>query len=486
MKKVFIKLGLFLFGIILVLTPFGIFKLVAHNQPHIYSKTYYAALVDKVHYLDSIKNEKKIILVGGSNVAFGFNSKLIEQEFPEYKVANFGLYAMLGTKIMMDLALEYVNSGDLVFVIPEINSQSTSLYFNSTATLKAIEDDISILFKLNRNNFEQTVGEYFNFVKERSSYSSIIEPSGVYQRKNFNKWGDIEYLGVDEFGEVVSLRTQNQMSSRRFIDPRVKFDSNDISIEFVNYLNNYCFAVNKKGASLFYEFSPVNSLSLDCDEQSVVNYYWFLREKLHFNVVGNPLDYVIDPHYFYDSNFHLNDSGAILRSFNFVSDMYRDIFKVSKAPSFDLPSMPDYPEEDILDEDDDPMCIYFDLEEIEGGYCINSIKEGYDESEIRLPIVYNHKYVMGISEYTFIKSPQLETIYVPTCYTYFENKAFDDSNLKKVYLEQTAPEKLGVDFTGGLINNVKQGFKIMVPRDSYQSYLTDYNWQFYKNYLEAY
>ena len=182
----------------MVLSPFGVFVLYGSNQPHIYSKTYYAALVDKVNYLESVKTEKKIILVGGSNVAFGFNSELLENEFPEYKVVNFGLYAMLGTKIMMDLALDYINDGDLVFVIPEINSQSTSLYFNAESTLKALEDDMNIIKKLPKDNRDAVIGSYFDFVKERKKIKEVIIPKGVYQRDNFNQYGDVFYEEVDE------------------------------------------------------------------------------------------------------------------------------------------------------------------------------------------------------------------------------------------------------------------------------------------------
>ena len=118
MKKTVTKLLLFVLALSLIITPFFVFYKINYNKPHIYSKTYYAALVDKVNLLEKNKNNRKIILIGGSNVAFGFNSKILEEEFPKYKVINFGLYAALGTKLMIDLSKEYINQGDLVFVIP--------------------------------------------------------------------------------------------------------------------------------------------------------------------------------------------------------------------------------------------------------------------------------------------------------------------------------------------------------------------------------
>ena len=487
MKKFLVKIGLLFFGVLMALSPFGVFLLIANNQPHIYNQTYYAALVDKVHYLKSLKNEKKIVLIGGSNVAFGFNSELLEEEFPEYRVVNFGLYAMLGTKIMMDLAKDYIKTGDMVFIIPEINSQSTSLYFNAEATLKALEDDRGIIKKLPREDKQKVYGEYFSFVAQRGKNKTTITPSGVYQRKNFNKYGDIEYLSTNEGGEVVSLRKQNQMKPRRYIDPLVEFNKNDLSNDFIEYLNNYSKKISKKGARLYYEFSPVNSLSFKGEQQNVVDYYWYLRENLNFDVVGNPLDYLIDPHFFFDSNFHLNDSGAILRTYQFASDVYRDILKQSKVPAFAIPEEPDYPASETIDDENDPVCENCTFFETDNGYLLTGLKQEYNSKDIRLPMVYNHQYVTGISKETFKNISSLAEITVPKSYTYFENGAFDGcSSLKKIYLEQDDPSLLSVDFTGGLIDSDSAHYKFYVPTQSYQSYLTDYNWQFYKNYLEVY
>lgn len=483
MKKFLVKISLFILGIALAFTPFGIFMLVGHSQPHIYSKTYYAALVDKVHYLESIKNEKKIILVGGSNVAFGFNSKLIEGEFPEYKVVNFGLYAMLGTKIMMDLALEYVGPEDMVFLSPEINTQSTSLYFDPLSTLKATEDDESIIFKLPKDNRESTIGKYFSFVKERGEYNSPIEPSGVYQRKNFNKYGDINYSETDFEG--ILYRSRNRMILH--YDPTMMVDySYSIDQSFFDYVNEFNEAINKKQAKLYYTFSPVNDLSV-IDQEKASNYYWNIREKLACQTIGNPNEYIIDPHYFYDSNFHLNDSGAIYRTYYFVKDIYRDIYLKSQLPKFDIPEKPSYVEIDPGDVDDDPNVVYFNLKEEESGYVVTGLKDNaLDYEELRLPEVYDHKYVIGISPYAF-EGSHLKRITIPNSYRFFENKAFDNClSLTRVYLETITPSNLVVDYLGGLLNNISNEFKFMVPIQSLNSYKVDYNWQFYREYLLGY
>lgn len=354
MKRVLIKLSLFLLGILLVLTPLGIFALATHNHAHIYNKSYSAALIDKVNYLESVKNEKKIVLIGGSNVAFGFDSELLEQEFSDYKVVNFGLYANLGTKIMMDLAIHYVGKDDLVFIIPEVNTQSTSLFFNSVDVWQAIEDRPDLIWKLPEDNRLAAIGGYVEFSNERNKHDAVVEPEGVYQRKNFNKYGDILYEELDDNG--IPYRAANRMKVH--YDPTMPVDySYKIDQSFFNYLNSYNSEIKNKNAKLYYSFSPVNSMSV-INKDDLSNYYWSIRNHLSFDVVGNPDEYIIDPHYFYDSNFHLNDAGAILRTYKFAQDIYRDVELSKKSPSFDEPEMPGYVSDGDITDETDVLTVY--------------------------------------------------------------------------------------------------------------------------------
>lgn len=483
MKKIFIKIAIFVSAVLLVLTPFFVFTLVSSKQKHIYSKTYYAALVDKVHRLETLKNKKKIILIGGSNVAFGFESSLIEKEFPDYEVANFGLYAMLGTKIMMDLALDYVEDGDLVFVIPEINSQSTSLYFSAESTLKAVEDDMNIIWKLPKDNFDSVIGKYFDFVIERAKQKEIIQPSGVYQRSNFNKYGDIEYNEVDENG--IPYRSANRMALHYDPTMMVDFDYK-IDQSFFDYLNEYDSKIKSKKGSLFYSFSPLNEKSVQ-NKNSIDNYYWSIRNKISCKTIGNPSEYIIDPHYFYDSNFHLNDAGASLRSYIFIQDIYRDILHEAKCPSFPIPTMPEYIDEDATT-DDSETALFFEYVDYEDCLLISGVKSDHaNDFDIILPSVANGKKVIGIAKEAFKKCTSLEKIVIPSSISILMDGCFGNStSLKKVYIETHKPSDIIVSYTGEMTNGTGSDFRIFIHNDCYTDFAADYYWGAYSSIFERY
>ena len=467
----------------MVFTPFGIFALSTHFQPHVYSKTYYAALVDKVHNLESYKNDKKIILIGGSNVAFGFNSEYLEKEFPDYKVINFGLYAMLGTKIMMDLALPYISEGDMVFLSPEINEQSTSLYFDPISTLKALEDDTNIINKLPDENRDAVIGSYFEFAINRGKQKQIIEPTGVYQRKNFNNYGDISYEEVDEDG--IPYRSRNRMALH--YDPTMMVDySYKIDDSFFDYVNSYSESVSKKKANLYYCFSPVNEKSV-IDKEVETDYYWKLRKNLSCKVIGNPSEYIMDSHYFYDSNFHLNDSGSIYRTYLLTQDIYRDVFNTAKSPSFVIPDMPPFVDEGDIEEDSETAkCFkYIDYED---SLLVSGVREEYlDYENIVLPEFANGKRVVGIEEYAFKECTKINNIVIPTYIRILKDGCFGKCpTLNTVRIDTYNPGDIIVSFTGGLTEGVADGFKFYIHHEAITSFATNYYWGTYSSFFMGY
>ena len=86
--------------LLLVLLLPGLLLGAGAALPEYYGESYYAELPAMVEKLKTTQGPK-IVLVGGSNVAFGVDSALMEdllsQAGESYTVCNFGLYAAVGT-----------------------------------------------------------------------------------------------------------------------------------------------------------------------------------------------------------------------------------------------------------------------------------------------------------------------------------------------------------------------------------------------------
>ena len=141
-------------------------------------------------------DKPKIVVVGGSSVAFGLDSELLA-EHTGYEVVNFGLYATLGTRVMLDLSKDHINEGDIVVVAPELDKQTLSLYFNGEAFWQAAESDLSLLSGVHFDNYldlaANLIGHLSDVFPRIFSGEGKISPNGIYRKDSFNKYGDIVY-----------------------------------------------------------------------------------------------------------------------------------------------------------------------------------------------------------------------------------------------------------------------------------------------------
>ena len=145
--KISLAIALSLLSILsVILFPF----IVAVLAPPVYSNTFVGVLDEKVDRLATVEG-KKVVVIGGSSVAFGLDSALMEEHLG-MPVVNFGLYAAIGTKAMLDLSLPHIGEGDIVVLAPETDAQTLSLYFHGGNMWKAVDDAPSLLLHLPSEN----------------------------------------------------------------------------------------------------------------------------------------------------------------------------------------------------------------------------------------------------------------------------------------------------------------------------------------------
>ncbi|MBP5209374.1 MAG: hypothetical protein J6125_00790, partial [Clostridia bacterium] len=309
-KKILLSVGVFLLCVSVALPMIVTLAFL----PSQYSRTFFGELDEKYERLRDVDGPR-LVIVGGSSVAFGYDSALLE-ELLGMPVVNFGLYADLGTKIMLDLSARQLRRGDVVLLAPELDAQTLSLFFNGASALKALDDRPSMLFSIDGGDFESVWGGVWQHTADKWKYlkEGAPDPAGIYNSASFNDYGDIK----------AGLRPENTMTGGYDSQKTVDLSPSIYSEDFVAYLNDYIKAARKKGADVYYTFCPVNAPSLDLSsvpQGEADPLAWlsarllaFLDERLDCPVVGSPADFVMREALFYDSNFHLNDTGVPLHT----------------------------------------------------------------------------------------------------------------------------------------------------------------------------
>ena len=126
---------------VIALTAFPVLTLTnAFILPSVYENTFLGEMKYKIKRLKELDG-KRIILIGGSSVPFGVRSDLVMENLPDYQVVDFGMYASLGTDVMLDFAKARINEGDIVIYMPEQHEQTLSLYYNGHSIWQALDGD---------------------------------------------------------------------------------------------------------------------------------------------------------------------------------------------------------------------------------------------------------------------------------------------------------------------------------------------------------
>ena len=400
------------------------FLICGFGLPVQFGDTFMGELKSKYERLKETSG-KRIVLVGGSGVAFDCDSALMDDFFPSYEIVNFGMYAGLGTKAVMDLSENYIHEGDIVILSPEQSEQTFSDYFNGEYMWQAADGAFGMLRDLKSENFEAMLGNFPRFALEKLNYvmkGQKPQTDSIYQKKSFNTYGDIE----------LDTCRENILPNGYDVNQKVRFTEDVVQPEFMDYMNDWAKRLEKKGAVVWYRYCPVNKLSVE-DMDELAAYDVFLRQKLDFPVIGNPENSLMEAEWFFDTNFHLNQPGKEVNTVQLIRDM-KAMLGDDRAVTVELPEKPHRTWGDV-------------------------------SAETRIWTAKDSETYQGE-----------ETIVIPENVTQIEDYAFSNcAGLKQIVLEQKDPSKciVGQHLLDGT------GAEILVPQMSVDIYKRNYFWSVY-------
>lgn len=488
-------IGWMIFFLMVLLALPVLLGISAFLLPKQYGETYLGEFREKRERLQEVQGEK-IVVVGGSSVAFGIRSDLMEEEL-EMPVVNWGLYAPLGSRTMLEACLDEIGEGDVVIFSPEQNEETLSLTFQPEEVWQAMDGDYSLLKIFDEEGLKQLQGAFPGYAVSRLKYALRGKPevSGIYRKDSFNEYGDIDS----------DMRSGNRMTDGYDLTQMI-----DLSFfpdqEFLDYLNDYSSRVREKGAEFYYRFCPMN-------EQAVLNEEllddWFLRldEAAEFTILGDPHRSVMESGWFYDTNFHLNESGAVVNTYYFVRDIKAE-WKDSSPTDILLPEMPEPVDVGTMDagterdeqeenrqqgsvqeghlsdgdtaEGDNADADCFLYEEDDGNLIITGVsEEREDREELTVPIAYEGRKVTALTEGSLASCKNLRTLYIQGGMTLYDGCFDGCERLERIVLLAEPSE-----ITAG--RNLLRGCDALLYTEYPDEYRLDYSWGLYSDKIREY
>lgn len=300
--KVFVFKVLFFLVVLTII----VFSLSYLGKSRANEMDYLAAMLDKHKRLDSIP-VNKIILAGGSNVAFGFDSEKLQNHF-SVPVVNLGLHAGLGLSFILQELKHSIKEGDVVLLSLE--------YFMNTKGVYKIKKQAANYYKPARNyypfeirgeletmldNLKQNILNLFNRagkINERKAYKNK-----VYIRKGFNLYGD-------EVGHLNLIAPQKIKIGRNYMEYKLW-----PGIKLLNKFNEFA---KDKHVRVYFLFPDLAFSEFSKNRLAIQKFYMDVKNQLQVETLNTPYDFIYPNNLFFDTKYHLNKIGRDIRTVKLI------------------------------------------------------------------------------------------------------------------------------------------------------------------------
>ena len=267
---------------------------------------YQAATPDKLKMAASTPSPK-VMLVGGSNLAFSIDSELMESELG-MPVINMGLAKATGFRYLLEESRPFVKEGDLVIIAAEYELFYD--LFDGSESLVIMLQHTPGQFKAITSLAEvQTIARYFTLMMQMKVSGYLrkgLVDDPVYRRSGINAHGDLTtHLDLEEQYE-----------------PRELFpDGKPFQEEAIKILNRLAADVDRKGGSVVLTYPSLHDEFLERYRGRIDSLDGRLRADLDMEVISDPDDYQFPREMLFDTPYHLRREGREIRTRQLVDDV---------------------------------------------------------------------------------------------------------------------------------------------------------------------
>lgn len=285
-----------------------------------YLNSYLASILDKEELLKK-STSPKIILVGGSNVAFGLDSRLISEK-TGLPVVNAGIQGGLGIHFIMNSIKDNVEPGDILILSPEYHILLDSfknaeiltdlliLYpqgFSSISTLKEVWEINKVLPAIHtdivRNNLE------IQLTHAPTPTPSLLNEK-VYFRAAFDpETGDI----TTNTSDIAIPYTQTYQMEQSVPNPDLYAN--------IRFLNEYASQMKAKGAQVYFLFPAIITIEDEETQIKLQNLNEILAQDLDMPLLNSWDEAQYPSVMIFDTAYHLNSQGREIHTLKLINEI---------------------------------------------------------------------------------------------------------------------------------------------------------------------
>jgi hypothetical protein len=297
--KIFL-LGLFTLGTIELLYQFNPY---AERNLEI---SYTASIIEKYKRLESLPSPK-IVLIAGSNFAYGINSEMIEKSLQK-PVVNMAMHYDYGTDFMLRQIQNELYAGDTVIMGFE--------YIIETQGDVGEKIQMAKIFPKANEWFDyKDIAEYIreNAIARISNLRLTLERigSGEEAKPSIEDSTSIFFRkAINQYGDLVSHLNNPPLKT---IPLAVINDKVSMNLAIAD-MNAFYKKMKKKGVKVYYSYPSYSQSSYEHDKAIINKLNTEFKQEARFPILGRLQDFVFADSLCQDMVYHLNAKGRNIRT----------------------------------------------------------------------------------------------------------------------------------------------------------------------------
>lgn len=265
--------------------------------------SYLRAFDVKKRMLSDVNRDSAIVLLGGSSVAFGYNSPFLSEE-SKMQVINTGLLAGIGIKFMIEETFPFLQKGDILVFSPEYETllcNTEGSYFTSLVYLGGMD----YVKKMNGAQWRAFVQNTPNHIRSKIEYSIVKyffpkkKSESIYRLSAFNPYGDfVPHWGKPHPPIHIENKTEKPQKPNK---------------AFLSWLTNHLQELSEKDVHIVM-LPPVLAKSAYYNKKDNIRTLDSLLRSSGFPFICPPSAMSYPDSLFYDTEYHLDSLGAAIHS----------------------------------------------------------------------------------------------------------------------------------------------------------------------------
>ena len=259
--------------------------------------------------------ENVLVVISGSSSLYATDSPLLEELLAaagyDFAVCNLGIQAGIPQYAHLDFLQDFLDDGDLIIQAPEINGSQNSNAF--TETLVSVYESMYNAFR------------YIDISKHTKVFSSIATYNKNRESMPTMKYSDHRRKGYETniHGDWIKENKQGTQSISGSITPNGGTFGNSTATRY-NEMYNYYAA---KGVRIYFSIPAMFRSAYKSSPEQADAYENLVDTLLLAPRIFTVEDYVLDNNYFFNSVYHTNDQGAVVRTNQLAKDILAQFAK---------------------------------------------------------------------------------------------------------------------------------------------------------------